>query len=108
MQIKYIKISFRLQGAQPLLTLLDQIEKREKALAAQEEKQKARQAAGSGQEIKEALAAWERKQKMRALENEAMKQAWKARQEAKARRLKKAWEDKLPDIPLDITTCWDN
>lgn len=106
MRVKTIKINFNLKGGGTLVAIIDQLEKRKQALAELEKKQK-EQAARGDQGIKELLATWERKQKMTALENEAIKKAWKAKQEAQALAVKQAWEAKLPDVPHDITTCWD-
>ncbi len=106
LRIKTIKVAFQVKGGRALLDILDQQEARKKALAALEEKRKV-QAADSSGGIKELLATWERKQKMSALENEAMKKAWKEKQEARARQIKERWEQNLPDVPVDITTCWD-
>ncbi|AGF79243.1 hypothetical protein UWK_02707 [Desulfocapsa sulfexigens DSM 10523] len=107
LRITTIKVNFQLKGGQPLISIIDQQEKREKFLAELEEKRKM-QAADSSKGIKELLATWERKQKMTALENEALKKSWKARQQAEAQKIKQNWEQKLPDVPTDITNCWDN
>lgn len=106
LRITTVKVNFQLKGGQALVSIIDQQEKREKILAELEEKRKM-QAADSSKGIKELLATWERRQKMSALENEALKKSWKARQEAEARRIKQNWEQKLPEVPTDITNCWD-
>lgn len=106
LRIKTIKLNFKLKGGKALTVIIDQQEERKRVLAELEEKRKVQSADGS-QGIKELLATWERKQKMTALENEAVKKAWKERQEANARRIKQSWEQRLPDVPIDITTCWD-
>jgi type VI secretion system protein ImpL len=106
LRIKTIKVGFKVRGGQALVDILDQQAAREKALAALEEKRKV-QAADSNGGIKELLATWERKQKMSALENEAVKKAWKEKQEERARKIKERWEQNLPDVPVDISTCWD-
>ena len=107
MRIKNIKVNFQIKGGRPLIDIIDQQERRAKVLAEVEEKRKA-DATSSGQAIKELLATWDRKQKMTALENEAVKKAWKAKQQQKVKQLKESWEQKLPDVPHDITSCWDN
>ncbi len=106
LRIKAIKVIFKLKGGRALVDVIDQQKKREKILAELEEKRKTQIADGS-QGIKELLATWERKQKMSALENEAIKKAWKAKQEERARKIKQRWEQNLPDVPVDITSCWD-
>ncbi len=106
LRIKNIKVHFQIKGGKALTDILDQQDKRAKALAKVEEQRKINMA-NSNQGIKELLANWDRKQKRTALENQAVKKAWQARQEAKARQIKESWEEKLPDVPHDITSCWD-
>lgn len=106
MKIKFIKVTFHLDGAKPLIAIIEEEENRKKAEKAAEEA-RAKQAAQESQNMKAMLATWEKKQKMEALENEAMKRAWKLEQEKKAEALKRAWEAKLPDVPYSILTCWD-
>jgi hypothetical protein len=36
-----------------------------------------------------------------------LKKAWKAKQLARAAEIKRKWEEQLPDVPIDITICWD-
>ena len=106
LRIKKIKVNFNIKGGKALTAIIDQQAARAKVLADLEAERKA-QAVSSSQGIKELLATWDRKQKMTALENEAVKKAWKARQEAKAKQIKASWEQKLPDVPHEITSCWD-
>jgi len=106
LRIKTIKVNFKLKGGQALTNIIDQQEKRAQVIAGLEEERK-EQAVSSSQGIKELLATWDRKQKTTALENEAVKKAWKARQQEKAQRIKQSWEKKLPDVPHEITSCWD-
>ena len=105
MRIKTITVNYRLKGIRPILEIVARENERIKAMERAEAEQKRQ--AGKGSDITKLLAAWERRQKEEALQNEAMKRAWKARQERLAEQKKKAWEAKLPDVPRDITTCWD-
>ncbi len=105
MKIKTITVNYRLKGIRPILEIVARENERIKAMERAEAERKRQ--AGSGSDITKLLAAWERRQKEEALQNEAMKRAWKARQEKLAEQKKKAWEARLPDVPRDITTCWD-
>ncbi len=105
-KIKFLKVNFHLEGAQPLITIIAEEERRKKAEKMAEEARK-KQAGQDSQNMKEMLIAWERKQKQDALENEAMKRAWKLKKQKKAAAIKRAWEAKLPEVPYSISTCWD-
>ncbi len=105
-KIKFIKVNFRFEGAKPLIAIIEEEENRKRAEKAALEKRK-KQAADQNRNMKDMLIAWENKQKQESLENEAMKRAWKKKQQQKAKALKKAWEARLPDLPYSISTCWD-
>ncbi|MFP7754270.1 type VI secretion protein IcmF/TssM N-terminal domain-containing protein [Thermodesulfobacteriota bacterium B35] len=104
MNISAITVNYRLKGIGPILEIIARENERIKALEKAEAEKKKQ---SGGTDIRQLLAAWEAKQKQEALENEAMKRAWKARQEQRAAEIRKAWEARLPDVPRDITTCWD-
>ena len=55
----------------------------------------------------EILMTLEAKRQADELENEALKKAWKAKQLERAAEIKRQWEERLPDVPRDITICWD-
>jgi hypothetical protein len=82
---------------------MDQLEARNKALGKND------QTGGKDDEpnMAEILMSLENKRKAEELENAALKKAWKAKQAARAAQIKKQWEEKLPDVPRDITICWD-
>jgi type VI secretion system protein ImpL len=106
MQIQVINVSYKFDKIKPILDIIAQEEDRLQAIKKAEEA-KAKIPEKKSDNIAEALIALEKKQKQEELENEALKQAWKAKQAKQAEALKKAWEEKLPDVPREISTCWD-
>ncbi len=103
LNIRTITVRFKAgKGGEPLVRLMEQLEAHNKALGLKEQKNKGRE-----QNMAEAMMALENRRKAEALENEAMKKAWKAKQLARAAEIKKQWEEQLPDVPRDITVCWE-
>ena len=104
LNVRTLTVKFKVsKGAGPLIALMDQLEARNKALA-----EKGLLAGNDGeQNVAEILMSLENKRKAEELENAALKKAWKARQMARAVEIKRKWEEQLPDVPRDITVCWD-
>ena len=106
MQVESITVGYKFGRIKPVL---DIIAKENDRLLAQKKAEAARAKVPEkkGPDIVEALVAVQKMQKQEELENEAIKRAWKAKQEQKAEDMKKAWEAKLPDVPSEMSTCWD-
>lgn len=102
LNVRTITVKFKAaEGGRPLLAFMEQLEARKKALGLDEE--------GKEKEpnVAEILMSLEDKRKAEELENEAMKKAWKSKQLARAAEIKRQWEARLPNVPRDITVCWD-
>ena len=102
--VRTITVKFKAsKGGRPLIAVMDQLEARNKALGKND------QTGGKDDEpnMAEILMSLENKRKAEELENAALKKAWKAKQTTRAAQIKKQWEEKLPDVPRDITICWD-
>ncbi len=103
LNIRTITVKFGVKkGGAPLIGIIEQLEARNKALGIENQENN-----GEEQNMAEVMMAIENKRKAEALENEALKKAWKAKQLARAAEIKKQWEEQLPDVPRDITVCWD-
>jgi type VI secretion system protein ImpL len=104
LNVRTITVKFKAaSGAEPLIRFLDQLEAYNKALGISD-KPGAEQ---EGPNVAEVLMTLESKRKAEELENEAMKKAWKAQQLKRAAEIKQQWEQQLPDVPRDISVCWD-
>jgi len=104
LNVRTLTVKFKVsKGAGPLIAVMDQLEARNKALG-----ESGLLAGKDGeQNVAEILMSLESKRKAEELENAALKKAWKAKQMARAAQIKRKWEEQLPDVPRDITICWD-
>ncbi len=104
LNVRTITVKFKAsEGSRPLIAIMDQVEARNKALGEDGLGGKN----GDDQNMAEIMMSLENKRKAEELENAALKKAWKEKQMARAAQIKKQWEEQLPDVPHDITTCWD-
>ena len=103
LNVRTVTVKFKItEGALPLVKVMQQLEAHNKALGITDERK-----GGDEQNMAEIMMSLEEKRKSEELENEALKKAWKAKQLARAAEIKRKWEEQLPDVPLDITICWD-
>lgn len=104
LNVRTITVKFiATKGGRPLVAIMQQLEARDKALAESGQLKEE----GDDQNMAEILMSLENKRKAEELENAALKKAWKEKQLARAAQIKRKWEEQLPDVPRDITTCWD-
>jgi len=104
LNVRTLTVKFKVsKGGKPLIAVMDQLDARNKVL----EKKGLFSEKGDGQNMAEILMSLENKRKAEELENLALKKAWKAKQMARAAQIKRKWEEQLPDVPRDITVCWD-
>ncbi len=104
LNVRTITVKFKaVSGAEPLIRFVDQLEAYNKAMGISDKP-------GAGQDgpnMAEVLLTLESRRKAEELENEAMKKAWKGQQLKRAAEIKQQWEQQLPDVPRDISICWD-
>ncbi len=104
LNVRTITVKFKAsRGGDPLIAVMDQLEARKKALAEKEQLE----GKDDKPNMAEILMSLENKRKAEELENAALKKAWKAKQMARTAQIKMKWEEQLPEVPRDITICWD-
>jgi type VI secretion system protein ImpL len=106
MDIQSIIVSYKFDGIKPLVKIMA-LQKTQLQELAKAEEDKVSNPEKKDMNVAEALAAWEQKKKQDELRNEAMKKALQAKQAQRIETIKKAWEEKLPEVPREISTCWD-
>lgn len=119
--VKYIKVNYHFDGHQPVVAIIavkeDRDKKKKEALRITAASQRASQARDARQKaeqsrktmnIKDILAQWESKQALKELKERQARERLKKQKKLLARKVKQAWEARIPDVPRDIVTCWDH